>query len=138
MLSIADMEQLYKALSPARSFDPARLRRALMQEYLKLVVALQPLPGQIGARALLGMTSLAIVNYGTKTKGYVEDVVVLEKARGKGVASAILSRVVEEAKKGGAESLELTSNPTRLEAHRLYQKFGFVSRDTGVFRLGLS
>ncbi|MDQ1397351.1 MAG: hypothetical protein QOG64_2610, partial [Acidimicrobiaceae bacterium] len=41
---------------------------------------------------------------------------------------------VEKAVDQGARTIELTSRPAREAANRLYQRLGFVERDTNVYR----
>lgn len=65
---------------------------------------------------------------------YVNYVCVSKESRGCGVALALFDRVFELSKKIGISYLELTSNPKRVEAHRLYKKIGFEERETTVFR----
>jgi ribosomal protein S18 acetylase RimI-like enzyme len=44
---------------------------------------------------------------------------------------------LEEARRRGATTVDLTSRPTREAANRLYQRLGFVKRDTNVYRYDL-
>jgi ribosomal protein S18 acetylase RimI-like enzyme len=41
---------------------------------------------------------------------------------------------LEIAKARGAKTVDLTSRPSRVAANKLYQKLGFVLRDTNVYR----
>jgi ribosomal protein S18 acetylase RimI-like enzyme len=41
---------------------------------------------------------------------------------------------IAEAKRRGAKTVDLTSRPSREAANRLYQRIGFVARDTNVYR----
>jgi len=41
---------------------------------------------------------------------------------------------IAEAKRQGAKTVDLTSRPSREAANRLYQRIGFVARDTNVYR----
>ena len=68
----------------------------------------------------------------------IEDVVVDESARGHGVGAALVFEAIELAKRRGARHVNLTSRSSREEANRLYQRAGFVIRDTNVYRLNLS
>ncbi len=58
--------------------------------------------------------------------GIVDHVVTLPEARGRGYASAIVRRIVEEARPAGAGSLWLLTEPGG-RAERLYQRLGFVT-----------
>jgi len=70
----------------------------------------------------------------TATRAWIEDVVVAESARGHGVGEALNTAAIAEARRRGAVTVELTSRPSRESANRLYQRLGFVARDTNVYR----
>jgi ribosomal protein S18 acetylase RimI-like enzyme len=70
-------------------------------------------------------------------RAWIEDVVVDESARGHGVGEALNLAAIDESRKRGAITVELTSRPSREAANRLYQKMGFVARDTNVYRYSL-
>ena len=53
------------------------------------------------------------------------------------VGQLLLIRAIETASQLGATSVGLTSRPSREEANRLYQKLGFVQRDSRLYRLTL-
>ena len=67
-------------------------------------------------------------------RAWIEDVVVDESARGKGVGSALNVAAIERAQRVGARTVDLTSRPSREAANRLYQRLGFKPRDTNVYR----
>jgi ribosomal protein S18 acetylase RimI-like enzyme len=61
-------------------------------------------------------------------------VVVDDRARGAGVASALVRRALDEAASRGARTVDLTSRPERAAANRLYVRLGFEQRATNVYR----
>ena len=61
--------------------------------------------------------------------------VVDEAARGRGVGEALNRHAIDRAGQLGAVTVDLTSRPKRVAANRLYQKIGFLPRDTNVYRL---
>jgi len=61
-------------------------------------------------------------------------VVVDETARGRGVGEALSQEAVRRALDLGARTVELTSRPSREAANRLYQRLGFVRRDSNLYR----
>jgi GNAT superfamily N-acetyltransferase len=68
--------------------------------------------------------------------GFLEDVFVDESFRGKGIGTAILNKVMKEAKKQRCYKIVATSRYSRPEAHRLYKRLCF--KDWGKeFRLDL-
>ena len=83
---------------------------------------------------IVGSLTLAVFLIPTATRAWIEDVVVAESARGHGVGEALNTAAITEARRRGAVTVELTSRPTRESANRLYQRLGFVARDTNVYR----
>lgn len=84
--------------------------------------------------AIVGSLTLATFPIPTGVRAWIEDVVVDEGARGHGVGEALNRAAIEEARSRGAITVELTSRPSREAANRLYQRMGFVARDTNVYR----
>ena len=62
------------------------------------------------------------------------DVIVDDDARGKGVGRLLNEAAIEHALDQGAITVDLTSRPSREAANRLYQRIGFVPRETNVYR----
>lgn len=86
---------------------------------------------------IVGVLTLATFRIPTGVRAWIEDVVVDESARGHGVGEALNTAALEEARRRGAITVELTSRPSREAANRLYQRLGFVARDTNVYRYTL-
>jgi ribosomal protein S18 acetylase RimI-like enzyme len=87
--------------------------------------------------AILGTLTLAVFRIPTGVRAWIEDVVVDERARGRGIGEALTLHAVELARSAGARSVELTSRPSREAANRLYRRLGFEERETNVLRLTL-
>lgn len=83
--------------------------------------------------------SLTLVVFGIPTglRAWIEDVVVDDAARGKGVGAALNTHAIELARTLGATTVDLTSRPSREAANRLYQRLGFEARQTNVYRYEL-
>jgi len=62
-------------------------------------------------------------------------VVVDQQARGQGRGDAIVQYAIDYARKLGTKKLDLTSVPERVAANKLYRKWGFIRRETNVYRL---
>ncbi|HYF46786.1 MAG TPA: GNAT family N-acetyltransferase [Acidimicrobiales bacterium] len=86
---------------------------------------------------VLGSLTLALFRIPTGLRAWIEDVVVDESARGKGVGAALNEAALDHARSVGARTVDLTSRPSREAANRLYQRLGFVQRDTNVYRYEL-
>ena len=84
---------------------------------------------------IVGVLVLALYPTLTGRKAWIEDVVVDNAERGAGIGRALVERAIAEASERGAATLDLTSNPSRQAAHRLYRACGFEERATTPFRL---
>lgn len=83
---------------------------------------------------IVGSMTLALFRIPTGLRAWIEDVVVDESARGKGVAATLNRHALALAAERGARTVDLTSRPSRDVANRLYQRLGFVMRETNVYR----
>jgi ribosomal protein S18 acetylase RimI-like enzyme len=86
---------------------------------------------------VLGSLTLAWFRIPTGVRAWIEDVVVDEEARGHGVGELLNRAALDRARQMGAKTVDLTSRPSREAANRLYQRIGFVARDTNVYRFSL-
>jgi ribosomal protein S18 acetylase RimI-like enzyme len=85
---------------------------------------------------IVGTLTLVIFRIPTAVRAWIEDVVVDQTGRGRGIGEALVQEAVKFAAERGAKTIDLTSRPSRAAAHRLYQKTGFHVRDTSVYRFG--
>nr|MSZ89858.1 GNAT family N-acetyltransferase [Actinomycetota bacterium] len=97
-----------------------------------LLIAVDP-----ADEAILGSMTLAWFRIPTGVRAWIEDVVVDEAARGRGVGEALNRAALERARLLGAKTVDLTSRPSREAANRLYQRLGFEPRETNVYRFSL-
>ncbi|QXP70823.1 GNAT family N-acetyltransferase [Polaribacter sp. R2A056_3_33] len=84
---------------------------------------------------VLGTLTLVFNKIPTGNKVWIEDVVVDNAARGKGVGEKLTQFAIEFTANKGIKSINLTSSPGRIAANKLYQKLGFIKRETNVYRL---
>src|SRR5436189_274731 len=87
---------------------------------------------------IVGLLTLVVFRIPTGVRAWIEDVVVDESERGKGVGEALSREALRLAVEKGARTVELTSRPSRAAANRLYRRLGFVERETSVYRYTLS
>jgi len=83
---------------------------------------------------IVGMLTLIVFRIPTGVRAWIEDVVVDETVRGRGVGEGLSQEAVRRAVELGARTVELTSRPSREAANRLYQRLGFALRDSNVYR----
>jgi len=82
---------------------------------------------------IVGMLTLIVYRVPTGVRARIEDVVVDESARGRGVAVELVRRALDVARAKGADGVALTSNPRRETVNKLYQKVGFKKWETNVY-----
>jgi ribosomal protein S18 acetylase RimI-like enzyme len=82
---------------------------------------------------IVGALTLVLYRIPTGGRACIEDVVVDEAARGRGVGEALCREAIARARGAGAESVNLTSRPSREAANRLYQRLGFERRETNAY-----
>ncbi|MGI6572553.1 MAG: GNAT family N-acetyltransferase [Fermentimonas sp.] len=83
---------------------------------------------------VIGTLTLVFYQLPSGLKAWIEDVIVDEQARGKGVATALLKHALQVAREKGALKADLTSMPWRQAANSLYQKMGFEKRESNMYR----
>jgi len=86
---------------------------------------------------IVGSLTLAMFRIPTGLRAWIEDVVVDESVRSRGVGQKLNQAALDRAREHGASTVDLTSRPSREAANRLYQRLGFVRRETNVYRFKL-
>ncbi len=89
------------------------------------------------AHRIIGMATLAIIRIPEGERGQLEDIVVDENQRGKGLGEQLSKKLIERARIRGVSVVTLSSRSDRISANKLYQKLGFEQRETNVYRLQL-
>jgi len=87
---------------------------------------------------IVGTLTLAMFPIPTGFRAWIEDVVVDEAARGRGIGEALTTEAIGLARAAGAKTVDLTSRRSRKAAGRLYERAGFEERDTRVYRYRMS
>jgi len=130
-------EEIYtavKLLVPqlgAHKTNPAwdELNALIRSESSTLIVARHP----DEASQIAGILTLTIYRVPTGMRSIVEDVIVDEKMRRRGIAEALMRYAIELAREAGANGVALTSNSKREAANKLYQGMGFQKRETNTY-----
>lgn len=124
---VAAMERLVPQLAPsAPGPTRAHLEALVRSEACTLMVARDG--------GIVGTLTLARYPIPSGVRVHVEDVVVDEAGRGKGVGEALVRAALARARELGARSVDLTSRPEREAANRLYLRLGFTLRRTNAYR----
>jgi ribosomal protein S18 acetylase RimI-like enzyme len=124
---LAAIARLLPQLSSTATFDRARVESMLDHDGTDLIVARED-------GRLVGMATLASFPLPTGVRGHLDDVVVDQELRGRGIARLLLEAVIELARERRLRTLDLTSRPSRESAIRLYEAAGFQRRDSMVMR----
>ena len=109
--------------------DVAVLSEIIDARATHLLVAEDPPTDEV-----LGSLTLCVFRIPTGQRAWIEDVVVDDGARGRGVGEALNLFAIDLAADLGCRTVDLTSRPSREAANRLYQRIGFEARDTNVYR----
>jgi GNAT superfamily N-acetyltransferase len=76
-------------------------------------------------------TLITVMNLDGRPDMTIEAVHVRARVRGKGVGTAMIRFAIEEARRAGVRLVQLTSNAKRVDAHRFYERLGFVKSHVG-------
>jgi ribosomal protein S18 acetylase RimI-like enzyme len=80
-----------------------------------------------------GLLTLIVYRVPTGMRARIEDVVVDEAMRGKGIGESLVRHALDLARDTGADGVALTTNPRRAAANRLYQRLGFNHWKTNLY-----
>lgn len=92
---------------------------------------------ELDNKQIVGILTIGTYNIPSGTKVWIEDVVVDESQRGKGVGKELILHAISYSRSLGAKNVGLTSRPSRIAANKLYQKMGFVQYETNVYKYQL-
>lgn len=70
------------------------------------------------------------------TRSIIESVRIHADARGSGLGTRLIEWAIEESRRQNCQLVQLTSDNTRTDAHRFYERLGFTASHTG-FKLQL-
>ena len=65
-------------------------------------------------------------------RAQIEAVRVAESTQGSGLGTAMIGWAIDEARRRGCALVQLTTDKSRLDAHRFYQRLGFVASHEGM------
>ncbi len=123
-----DVKELVDQLDPTATVTEQSFYKAVLTGYVSKIEE---------KGRLLGMGWIFPRQTILRHQAIIEDMIVDESQRGKGLGEKILKDLIEWAKKQGVEVIELTTNPKRIAANSLYQKMGFKLHPTNHYLLDL-
>jgi GNAT superfamily N-acetyltransferase len=65
-------------------------------------------------------------------RAQIEAVRVADGSRGSGLGAGMIGWAIDEARRRGCGLVQLTTDKSRLDAHRFYQRLGFVASHEGM------
>lgn len=86
---------------------------------------------------IVGTLTLVLYRIPTGVRAWIEDVVVDESARRRGVGELLCRAAIDRARSARARNVDLTSRSARKAANRLYRRLGFSLRETNLYRYSL-
>lgn len=125
---LADLETLMHELSATSFCNEDLLNNALNDANVHVYVIRDE-------RHIVATGTLCIKHTLEFTIADIESVVVSSKCRGRGYGKELMTAMIEAAKKMNVHHIQLTSNPARVAANRLYQVLGFERYETNCYRL---
>jgi ribosomal protein S18 acetylase RimI-like enzyme len=126
------LQQLIPQLS-SRKTAPNLAELTILVNSESSILLIARYPDEDGPIA--GILTLIIYRVPTGIRSIVEDVVVDESLRRRGIGEALVLHAIRLAQEVGASGVSLTSNPKREAANYLYQSIGFRRRDTNAYYL---
>ena len=126
------LQRLLPQLSPGRPVPTTAQLKELMAAHGSTLLLARDEVGRI-----VGTLTLVVFRTTTELRARIEDVVVDESARGKGLGEQLVREALRLGRERGARSVTLTSRRDRDAANRLYERIGFDQRDTNVYTFNL-
>ena len=111
----------------------------LAQPYLDAFAAIDGDPNQLLAVmtdgdeviGTLQITFLAGLSQRGTWRGQIEAVRVASSRRGAGLGQRLLEWAIDKCRERGCRIVQLTTNKSRLDAHRFYERLGFKASHSG-------
>jgi GNAT superfamily N-acetyltransferase len=110
----------------------AALKRLSGDPHQHLVVAVQD--GRVVGP--LQLTLIPGLSRKGATRSIIEAVRIHADARGGGLGSRLIEWAVDQSRREGCQLVQLTSDASRTDAHRFYERLGFTASHVG-FKLAL-
>jgi GNAT superfamily N-acetyltransferase len=110
----------------------AALKRLSDDPHQHLVVAVQD--GRVVGT--LQLTLIPGLSRKGATRSIIEAVRIHADARGGGLGSRLIEWAVDQSRREGCQLVQLTSDASRTDAHRFYERLGFTASHVG-FKLAL-
>src|SRR3989344_4165825 len=132
---MARLNELYQGLGGKDDAVTTAAVAAAIKDERSLILVARDSEKEIDwKKEIVGIGTLAFCHTIPGPKGHIEHVSVHLSASQKGVASAIVRALLEEARRQNLKRVDLTSNPNRPGTRILYTGLGFEVRETLNYR----
>ena len=128
----AQRERFEDPLPPAypKAFDAIA-----RQHGNEVLIAVEPKPDPTGGDRVVGCLQLTIIpglaRLGT-TRAQIDSVRVDARHRGQGIGEALVHGAIDLAREAGCGLVQLTTDKSRSDAHRFYERLGFIASHEGM------
>ena len=122
--------RLLSQLLPNREVLSEKAFRAVLDSERTHLFVLQDAEG-----TSVAMLSVGIYRTPSGCKAWIEDVVVDDAYRGHGYGKKIVAHAIGFSRDSGANTISLTTNPSRIAANHLYPLLGFEKYETNVYKM---
>ncbi len=95
--------------------------------YAQIIVAVRGdrIVGTLQINLISGLSRAGLI------RGQIESVRVAEGERGSGLGARLINWAIDHCREAGCGIVQLTSDRSRTDAHRFYERLGFVASHTG-------
>lgn len=124
---LADLNVLMHELSSTSCCNEILLKNTLEDANVQVFVIRE-------AGYIVATGTLCIKHTLEFTVADIESVVVSSKYRGRGYGKKLMTAMIDTATNLNVHHIQLTSNPKRVAANRLYQNLGFVRYETNCYK----
>ncbi|MET7646221.1 GNAT family N-acetyltransferase [Streptomyces sp. NPDC005426] len=141
--AVGDLAEIVAMLAD----DPLGARRESPDDLTPYLAAFRKLAGDphqhvvvaVRADRVVGTLQLTVIpglSRRGSTRSVIEGVRVHADERGSGLGTQLIQWAVDESRRQECQLVQLTSDATRTDAHRFYERLGFVAGHVG-FKLAL-
>lgn len=117
-----------------------RLEDPLPNAYLRAFTAIDQDPNQdliVADRGgvvagVLQLTFIASLTWQGSTRALIEGVRIASGMRGRGIGEALVREAIARARAHGCGIVQLTTDRSRTDAHRFYERLGFKATHVGM------
>lgn len=127
--------EAFARLMPQLSRSAAPPNRAVLERIVASPATLL-LVSRVDGK-IAGTLTLALFQIPSGIRAWIEDVIVDEAERGRGIGQELMLEALRLAQDAGVRTVDLTSRASREAAGRLYERVGFEPRSTRVYRYSL-